>query len=399
MDADEARMIGWRVRQLRDARGKSLRVLAGLAKMSYTHLWRIERGEVALDSLSQIVALAEALEIAPSDLMRLPVPAPANGQTDSTIEAVRMALDAIEDDQPDGLALPVAMLADQVAQILTHRRGCRFAEVATALPGLIRNLHTTLVTGTDHDELLELAVHLHVHVTRMWLVHAAAPTDLLRRVVFLAQRLARERDEVTTLAVAGFGVADELLLAGAFTRGRAKLDSITLPPATAETAGLVASLMATHATAAVLDGRPNDAAAPMDAAVELAERFSTINEVDSLGFVYGPTNAGQERMWLALEADDPDQAIGIAQNVKPERHRFPVNRAYYWVHYGRALARVPGHRDDAVRAFRTAEDIFPTAVLRNSNVREVLAVLLPGARRDAIGRELRGMAYRAGLPV
>ena len=57
--------------------------------------------------------------------------------------------------------------------------------MATDLPGLTRNLHTTLATGTDHDELLDLAVYLHVHVTRLWLHHSSAPDDLIRRVVFL----------------------------------------------------------------------------------------------------------------------------------------------------------------------------------------------------------------------
>ncbi|HEY2763942.1 MAG TPA: helix-turn-helix transcriptional regulator, partial [Pseudonocardiaceae bacterium] len=398
MDADEARAIGWKLRRIRDSRGKSLRVIAELAGMSASTLHRIEHGERSV-TIPEIVALANALEIGPSELTRLPVPAPANGHTDSTTEAVRLALDSVEDDQPDGLVLPLEVLADQVAQIATHRRACRFAEVATALPMLIRNLHTTLATGTDHGELLDLAVHLHVHVTRMWLVHAAAPTDLLRRIVFLAQRLARERDDATTLAAAGFGVADELLLAGAFTRGRAKLDSITLPPATAETAGLVAQLLATHATAAVLEGRPNDATAPMDAAAQIADRFSAMGDVDSFGFVFGPTNAAQQRMWLALEANDPDQAVSLAQNVNPERHRYPVNRAYYWVHYGRALAQLRSRTDDAVAALRMAEDIFPTAVRRNPLVRDVVATLLPAAGRDAVGMELRGLAHRSGLMV
>jgi transcriptional regulator with XRE-family HTH domain len=45
VDAYDARAIGQRVRQIRDARGKSLRVVAGLAGMSTTQLWRIEHGE------------------------------------------------------------------------------------------------------------------------------------------------------------------------------------------------------------------------------------------------------------------------------------------------------------------------------------------------------------------
>lgn len=397
MDDEDARTIGWRLRRTREeARHKSLRVIAELAGMSASTLHRIEHGERAV-TLSEIIALANALEIAPSELTKLPVPAPANGHTDSTTEAVRLALDAIENDQPGGMALPVTVLRDQVAQIHRQRRACRFADVATDLPGLIRNVHTTLTTGTDHDELLDLAVHLHVHVTRLWLVHAAAPTDLVRRTVFLAQRLARERDEVATLAVAGFGVADVLLTGGAFQLGQARLDAITLPPITAETAGLVGLVTASYALAAALDGRPGDVAAPMDAATEVAERFGADSEADSLGFVFEPTDAGVLRIWHALEAGEPDQAVGIAEDVHPERHRFAVNQAYYWVQYGRALTRLRGRQEDAVMALRTAEDIFPTKVRRDPLVREAIATLLPGARRDAMGMELRGLAYRAGL--
>jgi hypothetical protein len=66
---------------------------------------------------------------------------------------------------------------------------------------------------------------------------------------------------------------------------------------------------------------------------------------------------------------------------------------------GRALARVRARHDDAVLAFRRAESISPHHVHRSPLAREVLAELLTRARRDAVGRELRGMAYRAGLSV
>jgi transcriptional regulator with XRE-family HTH domain len=43
MDED-ARTIGWRVRQIRYARRKSLAAVAGLAGISEGHLSRLERG-------------------------------------------------------------------------------------------------------------------------------------------------------------------------------------------------------------------------------------------------------------------------------------------------------------------------------------------------------------------
>ncbi|MGH3939120.1 MAG: helix-turn-helix domain-containing protein [Pseudonocardiaceae bacterium] len=398
MDAEEARTIGRRLRQIRKARRKALVVVAGLAGMSKSKLDRIERGEMALDKLSDIVALADALEVAPGDLVRLPVPAPANGHTDSTVEAVGQALDAIEVEEPGGLVLPVAVLVEQVSRMVAQVRACRFAEVASDLPGLIANLHTTLDTDADHAELLELAVCLHVQVTGEWLRDAGAHTQLRRRVAFLARRLARERDEVASLAMAGYGVARVLLAGGAFRRCQAVLDSIALPPTTPDTARLVALLTKLRAKAAVLHGRVGDAVAPMDAAAELAERFGTSGDVDSHGLFYTPVDAAGDRIWLALEADEPDQAVNLAREIDPRHHPFPIARAYLWIQTGQGLSKLPGRGDDAVRALRTAERVFPTKVLRSQAVREVLGELLTrGLVRGAMGVELRGMAYRAGL--
>jgi transcriptional regulator with XRE-family HTH domain len=95
VDVGDAHTIGARLRLIRNSRQKSLRVVAGLASMSKSRLSEIERGECVLDSISEIVALANALRIAPSELTRLPVPAPTNGETDSAVEAVRSALMAV----------------------------------------------------------------------------------------------------------------------------------------------------------------------------------------------------------------------------------------------------------------------------------------------------------------
>lgn len=65
--------------------------------------------------------------------------------------------------------------------------------------------------------------------------------------------------------------------------------------------------------------------------------------------------------------------------------------------YGRALARMPDHRDEAVQALRTAEDLLPVRLLRSPFARETVAELLHRARKDAGGRELRGLAYRMGV--
>lgn len=68
-DPDLVWTIGRRLRWERRARRKSLQVVAGLAGMNKNTLWRIERGERSLDRLSEIVALARALQISPAALL------------------------------------------------------------------------------------------------------------------------------------------------------------------------------------------------------------------------------------------------------------------------------------------------------------------------------------------
>src|SRR5262249_51640452 len=160
------------------------------------------------------------------------------------------------------------------------------------------------------------------------------------------------------------------LAAGAFELGEIELDSLTLPPTTAATAGLVGVLTTSHAAAATLNGRSSDAAAAMDAAADMADRFGELGETDPLGFEFGPTNVGFRRVHLALEAGEPDRAVSIAEGLNPDRNPFPCNRVYHLVGYGRALAQLRGRRDDAVRALRRAETIYPVRVRRNPFVRD-----------------------------
>ncbi len=118
MDAEDSRTIGRRLREVRFARGKSLRVVAELAGISPCYLSRLESGERALDRRSLIVALANALQIAPSDLTALPVPAPGNGTTDAAIDVVRHALMAVNHHSPGGQVIPADALRQRVAELV-----------------------------------------------------------------------------------------------------------------------------------------------------------------------------------------------------------------------------------------------------------------------------------------
>ncbi|MGH3870743.1 MAG: helix-turn-helix domain-containing protein [Pseudonocardiaceae bacterium] len=390
---DDAHTIGTRLRQIRNSRGKSLDVIAGLAGISRASLSRIERGERALDSRSETVALANALQISPADLTRLPVPAPGNGEN-AAVKAIRRALIAISRDEPGGQVVAPDALRIRVEVLVAAKTECHYEQVGRELPALIRDLHTSMAAGRDIRELLALAVLLHVQGSQAFLHTAGASPDLCWQAATLTRQAAREHGGADVLGLAAFGAANGLLAAGEFDVARAELDSVVVPTTTEAAEQLAGMLALSRSLVAAADTRPGDVAAPLDHASDLAQRTGQGNAY-WLGF--GPTNVGVWRMAVALEVRDYPLTATIAEKLRPELLPNASRRAAYWADYGRALARLRGRQDDAVRALRRAERISPARVQRHPFVREVLAELLSRSRRDSVGRELRGMAYRAGL--
>lgn len=396
MDDEEARTIGRRVRQIRYTRRKSLRVIAGLAGMSHSTLHRIERGERALDSRAETVALANALQVAPTDLVSLSVPAPADGDTDSTVEAVRIALMGVNHGRPGGTVQPVELLQQQITALAEAGNRAEQTHIGGMLPALIRDTHTTTAVGQDVAELLDAVVLLHTQVTIGWLRTAGASIDLREQAALIATRAAQERDTPTALGLAAGAAVRVMISTGAFDLAQAELDAVTVPTTSPESTQLAGMLALFESLVAASGQRSADVEAPLEYAADLAEHTGQGNAFH-MGF--GPVNVGLWRMAGALETRDYDQAVTLAESLNPREHPSLERQATYWMDYGRALARASGREGDAVAALRTAERLFPMRVLRNPFARDVLAELVARTKRDAMGQELRGMAYRAGLPV
>jgi transcriptional regulator with XRE-family HTH domain len=397
VDADEdARTTGRRLRQIRHARRKSLAVVAGLAGISTGHLSRIERGERALDRRSLIVALANALQVTPSELTTLPMPAAGNGAVDAGVEALRLAIQRASFGSPGGQVIPVGVIRDRVHSVLGAQNRCEHDAVGAALPALVADLHTSIAAGRDVAELLALAALLHVQGTHSWLRTAGASNDLCFAAARLGRDAAYERGEPVSVAVAAFGSANGLIASGDFGLAETELDRVDFAPTSPETEQLAGALAVTRSLLAAAQKEPSAVDGPLQMAAELAERTGEQNAY-YLGF--GPTSVGVWRMSVALESGDHSRATAVAETIRPESLINPTRRATYWTGYGRALARMRGRQNEAVMALRRAEKISPGKVLRNPLARDIIGELVARSQRDAVGRELRGMAYRAGLPV
>ena len=388
--------MGQTLRQIRRARGKSLATIAGLAGISTSYLSRLESGDRALDRRSLIVALANALEVAPSEITQTAITTAGELEEDRSLNAVRLALLSISMGQPGGQVVPLEVLGQRVTRILTVQRDCDYALVGAELPALIRDLHTTLGAGREGRDLLRLVVITHIQGTQAWLGDIGASLDLAWHAVTLAQHAAERLDEPLYGAVTAFGTAFGLIGAGGFDLAARTLTSAD--PGTETSEGMQVSGMLTLTSSLVMaaQGNGGERYAALDHAADLAVRTGDGN---AMWFGFGPSNVGVWRMSVALEAGEHAEAAKIAETVNPEALPSPTRVSAYYREYGRALARLPKQRDAAVMMLRRAELISPARIHRHPFMRSVLAELLAKAKRDSVGRELRGMAYRAGLPV
>ncbi|MGW5743845.1 helix-turn-helix domain-containing protein [Amycolatopsis sp. NPDC003861] len=388
--------IGDNLRQIRHARGKSLAVVAGRAGISASYLSRLESGDRALDRRSLIVSLADALEVAPSEITGSALTTPGELEEDRSLNEVRLALLAVSMGQPRGQVLPAEVLEPRVTAILTAQRDCDYGLVGEKLPGLIRDLHSTLQAHRDERAVLRLLVLTHVQGTQAWLGDIGASLDLAWQAAMLAQDAAQRLDEPLFTAVSGFGTAFGLLAAGGFDMAEETLRTSSPGTGTPEQAQLAGMLTLTSSLVSAAQRNNTERLAALDHATDLAEHTG---EGNALWFGFGPSNVGVWRMSVALEAGEHAEAAKIAETVNPDALPSPTRKSAYYREYGRALARLPKRRNDAVLMLRQAELISPARIHRHPFMRSILSELVAKAKRDQIGRELRGMAYRAGLPV
>lgn len=394
---DNGSEIGRRLRQIRHAQRKSLAVIAGRAGISTSYLSRLESGERALDRRSLIVALANALEVAPSEITGAALSMPGHLEEDRSLNAVRLALLAVSMNAPLGVVVPADVLETRVSVLMDAQRTCQYTEVGDTLPQLIRDVHTTLDAGRDVAHVLRLAVLLHVQGTMAWLMDIGASTDLAWQAAALAQRAAERVDDPVSHAVAAFGTAHGLMAAGAFDLAAGTLSSAEAGTGDADALAATGMLTLTSSLVSAASGDRSEQAAALEEADQLAAAVN--GDRDPLWFGFNQANVGVWRMSVALESGEHSEAARIAAGINPAELPSPTRKAAYYRDFGRALARLPRRQDDAVLMLRRAEQISPARIHRHPFMRSILAELLVKAKRDAVGRELRGMAYRAGLPV
>jgi transcriptional regulator with XRE-family HTH domain len=373
--------IGERVAYWRQRRGKSQRVLAGLAGISQPYLSQIETGRRAVDKRSTLVALAQALQVSVAELNGQPGDPtdPAKARATESVPATRQALIM----RRAGATRPAsgngATAGDAVAAATDY------VTLGPMLPGLI-------ATSTGADLV-------RVGYAAMFHLRDIGYPDLAREVATLALDEARDTDDPTWLGVAEYVNASALppetsVLAAALSRRAAE----TLQPHIGDPDARQAygMLHLTAALRAATTRQPSDAVTHLDEAVAEAASLGEPNGVGLCALAFGPTSVDVWRMTVFGELGEYDRAAAVAKQVRPELLTVVHRQAAFWVDYCRILA-ILGRDSEAIAAFLRAEAVSPQWVRLRSTVRDTIAVILRRTVRAAIGPQLRRAAEAVGL--
>jgi transcriptional regulator with XRE-family HTH domain len=391
--------IGENVRAARRARGMSLEALAGLTGRSKGWLSKVENGHARLERRQDIAAIAEALEVSADGLLGEPAPEirPV-GQMYNITPMQRALLDTAPDDPPDIPARPVDVLREEVTQADTALREADHATVIRILGSTIRELcvHAAAADSPDRTSALQLLVR----------AYGSDSTCVLRQIgetnlAWIAGERARQSAELlgdpVWKAAAAFGRAHARSSAN-------KPNALMITPRLAdEIEPHIGDDLFAHQSygmlrlsAALALAVQNDHRAAAEQAAEAAALARRDGEREGAWELFGPANVGVWRTSLAVEAGEAEQALTYADQVEPRNLASHNRRAGLRLEKARAYAMI-GKDTQAVQEMRQAERLSPAQTRNNPFIRDLVQDMLTRARREAGGRDLRGLAWRMNL--
>ncbi|MGH4011108.1 MAG: helix-turn-helix domain-containing protein [Pseudonocardiaceae bacterium] len=346
-------------------------------------------------------AMADALRVHPTELTGQPWTSQdaAGAEAHAGLESIEIALEHYElglDPEIPVRSWP-QIQADIDRLVRLHHHVADYAAMAELAPILIGELHAAYgrLPQRARDVLIGL---INAYSSAMWATKRLGGRGLPALAARVVQQCAEALDDAVWLGYAAWtrgqatGALDRTAqyrrLVAAAENLTGKLDSGDALQASGMlhlSAGWTAGARGDHDTSAT----------HFDEASALAARMDT--EVGTWANLwFGPTNVGIWRTSLAVDLGEHGHALQVAKTVHPEL--LPNRRqAEFWSHVGRALVAEKKIRHKGVHVLLHAEQLAPQRIHKDMLVRETVAGLLRQTRRDAGGRELRGLAWRMGI--
>lgn len=395
--------IGRRVREYRAVRQLGVQQLADLSGLSRSYISYIERGERAVTRRETLEKLAAALRVAPADLASDRLPQPSASAEHAAGASLRTALGEFDPYDNDADPPPWQQVAAGVAKVNELRPRAEYAELGLLLPDLLRDLYASLDGPHRRDALKGLA---DCYLSSLSACKNLGFPDLAHVAALRIRDVAHMLAGPEWVGLAAYARAQAI---GSGARERAghlavkaandiagELDQ----PEVAEVYGML-HLMA--ALANTTQGKFDTALDHVNEAEDIARRPGVGNAATGgwMHMWFGAGNVGYWRTMLAVERGEGGRAVEIANAIDPATRPQAKSRTAMWlIDIGRAHAMEGrANREPAVQRFLDAENIAPQLTRSNPWVREAVTDLLSRARRDAGGRELRGLAHRVGIAV
>ena len=399
---DEAGTLGSRVREVRGWRQLSLRQAAGLAGLPSSVWGQVERGERAVGNRRTLEAMAHTLRVHPTDLTGQPWAPPdvVSSEAHAGLIGMETALErydlGVDPEVPVRDWPGIANDLDNLAKLMHW--SADYAEQGVLTPALLGELHGAYVRLPRYrrEVLLGLIMAFSSVVWTTKRLGVRGVPSLAARAV---RRCAEVLEDPVWLGYAAYLRGDatgHLDRAAQYRRSVAAAQALTGRLDDRDAVQACGMLHLSAALAAAVQADPDTAATHLDEASALAARMDT--EVGTWAHLwFGVVNVGIWRTSLAVELGEHPQAMEIAKAVHPELLPGTSRQAEFWAEVGRALVASKKTREKGLRVLLHAEQLAPQRIRHDVFVHEAIANLLRQARREAGGRELRGLAWRLGV--
>jgi transcriptional regulator with XRE-family HTH domain len=399
---DGAKALGRRVRELRCWRGLTLREAAGLAGLSFSFWSQVERGEKPVSNRRTLEAMASALRVHPAELAGQPwTPAdPVGADAQAGLDAIETALEHYELGTDPGLSVRAwpQIQADLARLVTITHATSDHAAMGQLASVLLGELHGGYVRIPRQRREVLLGLMM-AYTSALWAAQRLGGRGLPIVAARAVRQCAETLDDPVWLGYAAWlrgNATGRLDRAAQYRHSVAAAEILTRRLDDEDAVQACGMLHLSAALAAGVQADHDTAATHLDEASALAARIDT--EVGSWAHLwFGPTNVGIWRTSLAVEIGEHGKALEAAKAVHPELLPGNVRQAEFWADVGRALTSEKKTRDKGVRVLLHAEQLAPQRIRRDLLVREAVAGLVRQARRDAGGRELRGLAWRMGV--
>jgi transcriptional regulator with XRE-family HTH domain len=376
----------------------SLETLAGLVGRSKGWLSKIENGHARLERRQDIAAIAEALEVSADSLVGVPAPELRRDSKMYNLTPLRSALLDTAIDSPEDIPVrPVAVLADLTGDQEQARLRADFGTLTRELPGLISELQVHAAIAAGGDRALALRSLIHSCALATAVLKHTGQGDLAWVAADRGRQAAGILDDPAWRAAAAFECAHARFSAN---RSRALLSTPRMADDLEPNVGddlfareVYGMLRLSAALACAVQGNHDGARANSAEAARVAAPLG--NRPAAFG-VFGPANVGVWRASLAVEAGNAGEALTYAGEVEPRALASNDRRSSLHREKARAFAML-GKDAEVALEIRQAERLSPIQVHHDPLLRELVATTLARARREAGGRDLRGLAWRMNL--